>query len=378
MTRSTTKAAVERSDSKGGCILVDDRRFVRASGRELVGLGENGDVNEETWRSDFWFAQLADTQLGLYDESGRTWDEEVDMILSVAKTINTITPRPAFVCVCGDLTNSMPNGHGADPELQTRQVASFKEAMSAFAHDIPLVCMCGNHDVGDRPTKFTIEAYKSRFGDDYYSFWSHGCKFVVINTSLHSALEEGRYSFDAEADSSAGKFLEDPESAVELKHQLEEVKAMAAKQDVWLEKVLSVSSSGQDGGRAGAGVVSASQGGDTDEDSDSDRRVLNDQCDSDSLEQANKTRQKVEAWRKRKAREEDREGYRASEKGIKRRHHGECRDRTCFLFAVQKRRILIGQRHLHRCPPCLPLPLSLPSFLLMHLTLPLNPHRRSR
>ena len=47
------------------------------------------------------------------------------------------------------------------------------------------VCVCGNHDVGNRPTKDTIENYKNTFGDDYFSFWFGGVHFMVLNSQLY-------------------------------------------------------------------------------------------------------------------------------------------------------------------------------------------------
>ena len=40
-------------------------------------------------------------------------------------------------------------------------------------------------DVGNRPTRATIETYKSRFGDDHLCFWVGGVRFLVLNTQLH-------------------------------------------------------------------------------------------------------------------------------------------------------------------------------------------------
>ena len=50
---------------------------------------------------------------------------------------------------------------------------------------IILVCVCGNHDVGNRPTKDTIANYQSTFGDDYFSFWHSGVQFIVLNSQLY-------------------------------------------------------------------------------------------------------------------------------------------------------------------------------------------------
>ena len=40
--------------------------------------------------------------------------------------------------------------------------------------------------VGNAPTRATIETYGSRFGDDYFSFWVGGVRFISLNTQLYS------------------------------------------------------------------------------------------------------------------------------------------------------------------------------------------------
>ena len=39
--------------------------------------------------------------------------------------------------------------------------------MAQVDESIPLVCVCGNHDVGNTPTRATVALFRSRFGDDY-------------------------------------------------------------------------------------------------------------------------------------------------------------------------------------------------------------------
>ena len=56
--------------------------------------------------------------------------------------------------------------------------------MSAIDPDIPLLCVCGNHDVGNAPNKVTIDRYTSDFGDDYFGFWVGGIKGLVLNSNL--------------------------------------------------------------------------------------------------------------------------------------------------------------------------------------------------
>jgi len=71
-------------------------------------------------------------------------------------------------------------------KLYEDQVRDYKEIMSRVNKSIPLVCLCGNHDVGNTPTLESIGNYTSNFGDDYFSFWVNGVKCIVLNLSLFS------------------------------------------------------------------------------------------------------------------------------------------------------------------------------------------------
>jgi 3',5'-cyclic AMP phosphodiesterase CpdA len=131
--------------------------------------------------------QLADTQLGMETcftgKSG--WQTELELMRVAAAEVNRL--RPAFAVVCGDLINEFPPeeaGRTASAELREQQTADFKKAFSEIDEDIPLVCLCGNHDIGDRPNAATIRSYSNDFGDDYLSFWCNGVRFLVLNTQL--------------------------------------------------------------------------------------------------------------------------------------------------------------------------------------------------
>ncbi len=39
--------------------------------------------------------------------------------------------------------------------------------------------------MGDIPTKESIDLYKKDFGDDFFSFWCNGCKFICLNSQLY-------------------------------------------------------------------------------------------------------------------------------------------------------------------------------------------------
>lgn len=48
--------------------------------------------------------------------------------------------------------------------------------------EIKLVCVCGNHDIGDVPTPEAAKIYRTQFGQDYFSFCYGGVQFVILNS----------------------------------------------------------------------------------------------------------------------------------------------------------------------------------------------------
>ena len=64
------------------------------------------------------------------------------------------------------------------------QEADFKAVYAGLHEDIPLVCVCGNHDIGNTPTHDSITNYQRSFGDDYFSFWVGGVMFLVLNSQF--------------------------------------------------------------------------------------------------------------------------------------------------------------------------------------------------
>lgn len=185
---------------------VTDRAHTR-----LTRVGTSVAPGGGDWRGPFSFVQLADTQFGLLPAMKKLWwvrwlktlsfgwidfnvpedaapelddDEAYAKELAFAEKsvahVNSMTPAPAFVVVCGDLVNAFPT----QTALQQDQVADFKRIFSTIREDIPCVCVCGNHDLGDRPNAATVDLFRRRFGDDYFSFWAGGVKFLVLNSQL--------------------------------------------------------------------------------------------------------------------------------------------------------------------------------------------------
>ena len=145
-------------------------RFLRASNRRYIGLGR---AEQEIWTDDFCFVQMADTQLGmLHDNKSKDNKEETEMITLAVHHINQIKPR--FVVVCGDLVNAFPH----ERAHQAKQARDLQSILSGVDATIPLVCLCGNHDVGNSPTRASIDIHSKRFGDDYFEFFCGGVRFL--------------------------------------------------------------------------------------------------------------------------------------------------------------------------------------------------------
>jgi len=138
--------------------------------------------NEGRWTGPFFFVQMADPQFGFMDEAQERKNAE-----AAVQHINRLKPR--FAIVCGDLVHPPPGTDGYDAK-----VAMFTSIFSKIDPSIPLICVAGNHDVGNTPDAASLAAYRRRFGDDYFGFWSGGVRCLVINSTLYhdpsKSLEE--------------------------------------------------------------------------------------------------------------------------------------------------------------------------------------------
>mmetsp|Transcript_10769 Transcript_10769/g.14983 ORF Transcript_10769/g.14983 Transcript_10769/m.14983 type:complete len:381 (-) Transcript_10769:2-1144(-) len=134
--------------------------------------------DSKRWDGPFLFAQLADTQLGCLT-GDKSLDTEIHIVRQGVERINKL--RPKFVIVCGDMINAFPD----NAKKQDEQIEAFYKEMRKIHKDIPLVCVCGNHDVGNQPNRASIERYKKKFGTDFFTFWVGGVKCIVINSSLY-------------------------------------------------------------------------------------------------------------------------------------------------------------------------------------------------
>jgi serine/threonine-protein phosphatase CPPED1 len=145
----------------------------------------------EATSSNFTFVIGADTQLGI--SSGcREWDYELEYSRRAVNYINQLTPKPAFVSLCGDLIDMEPSlysekfSHDQCLAIQSQQYHDFEQVWRLLDPAIPLLCLCGNHDVGNIPTMESVQRYVSRFGDDYFAFWHQRTYCLCLNTNLYN------------------------------------------------------------------------------------------------------------------------------------------------------------------------------------------------
>uniref|UniRef100_A0A8C4NIJ3 Calcineurin-like phosphoesterase domain containing 1 n=1 Tax=Eptatretus burgeri TaxID=7764 RepID=A0A8C4NIJ3_EPTBU len=142
---------------------------------------------ERDWRGPFYFAMGADPQLGLWDAwsrgacstSGTTWERELALTHEAVRALNLLRPRPRFLALCGDLVHDMPGQPKRNEQMQ-----DLRDALRNLDPAIPLVLVPGNHDLGNEPTTGSIESYRQAWGDDYFSFWVGGVRFLVLNSQF--------------------------------------------------------------------------------------------------------------------------------------------------------------------------------------------------
>jgi len=83
--------------------------------------------------------------------------------------------RPAFVIVCGDLTNKQGD---------SAQIAEYRRIAAMLDRSIPLYNVAGNHDVALPMSPLSVAAYRATYGSDHYTFDHNDVIGVVINSSL--------------------------------------------------------------------------------------------------------------------------------------------------------------------------------------------------
>jgi len=164
----------------------ESEMFLRGHGRKYIGLDQE---TEGKWSGDFEFIWMGDPQIGFNDRKKE--EENTKRTVEFINERFETSPSPIkFVVVCGDHTHNFEDLWNKKDSIEVNrrkrkeQLKVYKKIWLKLNRKIPLVCVCGNHDVGNIPTESTIRLYREEFGDDYLAFWAGGVKFLVINSQL--------------------------------------------------------------------------------------------------------------------------------------------------------------------------------------------------
>jgi len=156
------------------------------------------DASEQEWKGPFTFICAADTQYGMIDQywlkrplTDQYWDKEIKLSRESIQRINRMNPKPKFYIICGDMLDAFPYDEEGEENCQRRalQYNDFVEVFKELDPSVKLVCVCGNHDIGNIPTEESLETYSKQFGPDLFSFWVGGVKFVVLNSQYFMSPE---------------------------------------------------------------------------------------------------------------------------------------------------------------------------------------------
>ncbi|XP_050437584.1 serine/threonine-protein phosphatase CPPED1-like isoform X2 [Adelges cooleyi] len=142
--------------------------------------------DNQNWSSSYCFVVGSDPQFGYCTDCKprppTCWHQEMNRSMKAVEKINALRPRPQFVVICGDLVHAMPS---KDEKTNKLQVQDFKKVYDKLHRSISLVCVCGNHDVGNEADEQSIDMYRDEFGQDYFSYWCGGVRFLVLNTQYY-------------------------------------------------------------------------------------------------------------------------------------------------------------------------------------------------
>jgi len=139
-------------------------------------------ATEGKWKNDYSFVVIGDPQLGMWNEEADSWEEDADSLRRCVEEINKLRPKPKFVCVLGDLVHEFPH---KSLEKHARQMDDFEDLIIQLDEEIEIFAICGNHDLGNKPTTDSIGRFEERFGRSYFSFWIGGVKYVMFNSQMY-------------------------------------------------------------------------------------------------------------------------------------------------------------------------------------------------
>ena len=125
--------------SKRHCLVIENSEYLQAQY-----ISKFGEKKSDAYINSAFFSrkviQIQGYDLKITKNHMVTWSEN-----AIVELLNRMSPKPAFFIVCGDLVDAFPDKW---PEIRSEQEKDFFKVFSKLNTDIPLLCVCGNHDVG--------------------------------------------------------------------------------------------------------------------------------------------------------------------------------------------------------------------------------------
>ena len=121
----------------------------------------------------FFFVQVSDPQL--YFGPAKEWERAVSHVNRLG---------PAFMIVTGDLVHAAGDPAKIDKVERENMAGDYLDIVHRLDKNIALYQLAGNHDVGDTPTRETLDWYKGRFGELWYSFTHKRCLFIILESNI--------------------------------------------------------------------------------------------------------------------------------------------------------------------------------------------------
>lgn len=140
---------------------------------------------EGTWKEVFYFVQVVGPQFGRSAYPEESVEAEEELMEKLTTTLNKMKPKPRFVAICGNFTRAGPSDKDHFP-----QVEAFKSSLEKLDSAIPVICVCGSNDIGEKPCTESVETYRRNFGEESFSFWVEGVQFLVLNSVFYRDLSD--------------------------------------------------------------------------------------------------------------------------------------------------------------------------------------------
>jgi 3',5'-cyclic AMP phosphodiesterase CpdA len=162
---------------------------------------------------DFFFIQMSDPQFGMFAKfSGMSESRVLELRRTMGFKVRRMPKttgfadetalyekaiaaanrlNPAFVVVSGDMVQDKDDAS---------QLAELRRITGQLSSHIPVYWAAGNWDVGNTPTRLTLDRYRERFGDDNYSFEYGGSSFIVMNSCVAYDDSKAPQEWERQAD----------------------------------------------------------------------------------------------------------------------------------------------------------------------------------